>query len=419
MPPHPTPPLSSETSSPHNPSPHASQSIEAERDQALREQGRLLAQIEEISLRLQHAERTSQHARLGWIWMSLLLLFGVSGYWRGYMNASPPSLGTPETNGTTDPSDPSTSTTSPSPRSRLASPSTSSTPSLGASPSQPPSSRSLFAKTSEPSSDPTTPQTHPNHAAQPNPSPIDPSSPNHRTNPTNTTQTPDPSCPEGSRYRCLRPCLVRDARKRCIQQAPQPICKCWHTPKQPSIRILSLQSNGPIATPRLQTAARQRMPFFTRCYRNLRTIRPQPPEGEITLRYTIPSFGRPQQVEVESATLQHPSLHTCLIQQIQRMRFRPSAQTASTTASLRLALHFRQPSLPSASKTHPSHTNLPSHRPPTPANPSPTATQPPQPCPTGQVWRCAKPCYQYDEKGQCLAPGPRIKCRCIRPTQRP
>lgn len=412
MPQPPTSAFSSDAS--HKPTPSAPPppSIEAERDQALREQGRLIAQIEDLSLRLQHAERTSQHARLGWIWMSLLLLFGVSGYWRGYMNPAPPSLGAP------DPTD-STMPPSATPSARV---SPSALPSSHSSPTNPlpttnSPSNTTAAPPSSPSTDPLLPHTPPQTtAASKDPtqgSALLPSKSTENTPPHNT----DSSCPEGHQYRCLRPCLSRDARKRCIQQAPQPVCKCWSVPIQPTLRILGIQSNGPIAQMRLQTAARQRMPFFTRCYRSLREIRPHPPQGEITLRYTIPSFGRPQQAHVESATLQHASLHSCLLQQVQRMRFRPTPNAAPTTVSLRLAFAFRQ--LPRSSASFAPKHPLPSHRSIVQNNPSDPNTQPPQPCPQGNIWRCAKPCYQYDEKGQCLAPGPRVKCRCMRPDQRP
>ncbi|MCK6509706.1 hypothetical protein L6R29_07055 [Myxococcota bacterium] len=409
--PQPTSAFSSDASHAPNPSTPIPPSIEAERDQALREQGRLMAQIEDLSLRLQRAERTSQHARLGWIWMSLLLLFGVSGYWRGYMNPAPPSLGTP------DPTDPTTPPPA-TPAARLSA-STHSSPTNPLSTTNSPP-HTTATPPSSPSTDPLLPHTPPQTAAASK----DPTQGSALLPPKSTENTPphntDSSCPEGHQHRCLRPCLSRDARKRCIQQAPQPVCKCWFVHKQPNIRILGIQSNGPIAQTRLQTAARQRMPFFTRCYRNLRDIRPYPPQGEITLRYTIPSFGRPQQAHIGSATLQHASLHSCLLQQVQRMRFRPTPNAAPTAVSLRLAFAFLQPPRSSAfSATMPPTNTPPSHRSIVQNNPSPPNTQPPQPCPQGQIWRCAKPCYQYDEKGQCLAPGPRVKCRCMRPDQRP
>ncbi|MCB9644214.1 MAG: AgmX/PglI C-terminal domain-containing protein [Myxococcales bacterium] len=372
--------MSSQSDPPTNTQTHQ-EPLAAERDEALREQGRLLAQIEDLNQRLQQAEWYRQHLRLGWLWMSLLLLFGVTGYWRGYMQLAPPQPAAAYAPPTMAQGNTSRATpTAPQPT-----------------PPQPaPTPRNNMAP---PTAQGPTPQ--PTQITK-RPAPTAPTDPSH-------------NCPEGMRYRCLRVCHKRDARKRCIDRALQPTCQCWKVRKQGFVKLVSLQGNGPISQQRLQRATKQRLPFLQRCYRRMRNIRPAPPEGELKLRFNIPSFGRPQHVEIVSSALNNPTLHNCLIRQIQRLRFRPNPDPTPTNVSLLLAMRFQFPPAQAAPPRHTMHMRKPR---PT-GKQSVNGKMPAQACPTGKIWRCAKPCYQYDEKGYCLAPGTRVKCRCMRPDQRP
>jgi hypothetical protein len=364
------------------------EALRATRDQALREQGRLQHQLEDALQRLQVAEAQQQHQRLGWLWMALLLLFGLSGYWRGYM--APATL----------PQQPHLSKTEEAPSAL--------TGALSPLSSLPP---------------PLPSQAAPHHAKE--------AIPPQATKESNTHQTmrkPPPKfrgmegrppedreekrCAEGSSYRCIFPCLRRDAQRRCVEQAKVQRCQCWRLPQAPSFKILSLQVEGEIRKERLEKAFRLRSYGLRRCLQPL--LLPTRPslQGEVTLAFQISSRGRLGSAEVKASSFAEAlreTLHPCFLRELQKLRFAttPTMRETSATIQLRLRAALSRSQVLLSPRLRES-------APPARRVNGALVTSAAD-CPPNTRFHCTRDCMQHDERGRCLQFYGRPKCQCLPP----
>ena len=367
------------------------EALRAARDQALREQGRLQHQLEDALQRLQVAEAQQRHQRLGWLWMSLLLLFGLSGYWRGYM--APAALSQQPHLSKTEET-PSALTGALSPLSSLP-------PPLPSQPTPTPNN-AKESITPQAAKESITPQTM--RKLPPKARGAEGGRPSEKKE--------EKRCAEGSSYRCIFPCLRRDAQRRCIEQAKTQRCQCWRLPQAPSFKILSLQAEGEIRKERLEKAFRLRSYGLRRCLQPL--LLPTRPslQGEVTLAFQISSRGRLGSAEVKVSSFAEAlreTLHPCFLRELQKLRFATTPMMRETSATIQLRLRAAL----SRSQVSPSP-RLRENAPPSRRVNGALVTSAAD-CPPNTRFHCTRNCMQHDERGRCLQFYGRPKCQCLPP----